>query len=231
MLDGDSGRSGPTIRTGCAGIDNWILIASVIFVCSRLVRAEDPQEETSKPEMRVMVAIAASFAWLQVFLNMFVPFERFGVFVLLVNRMVLGDMTTWFVIVLPFLVGLTTSANAVSFGATEAPFVGEGGHSLAYWPYALESFFLMVTNGVTPGFRVYTYNGIDEKEDMDYPSMLTLNEAYSPQLGVWLYIFYGIFCYMVLVMLLNLLIAMMGDTCALDHQTASPGVPQTARVV
>lgn len=43
--------------------------------------------------------------------------------------------------------------------------------------------------------------------------------------------FYGIFCYMVLVMLLNLLIAMMGDTCALDHQTASPGVPQTARVV
>ena len=199
----------------CAGIDNWILIASVIFVCSRLVRAEDPQEETSKPEMRVMVAIAASFAWLQVFLNMFVPFERFGVFVLLVNRMVLGDMTTWFVIVLPFLVGLTTSANAVSFGATEAPFVGEGGHSLAYWPYALESFFLMVTNGVTPGFRVYTYNGIDEKEDMDYPSMLTLNEAYSPQLGVWLYIFYGIFCYMVLVMLLNLLIAMMGDTCAL----------------
>ena len=97
---------------------------------------------------------------------MFVPFERFGVFVLLVNRMVLGDMTTWFVIVLPFLVGLTTSANAVSFGATEAPFVGEGGHSLAYWPYALESFFLMVTKGVTPGFRVYTYHGIDEKEDM-----------------------------------------------------------------
>lgn len=43
--------------------------------------------------------------------------------------------------------------------------------------------------------------------------------------------FYGIFCYMVHVMLLNLLIAMMGDTCALDHQTASPGVPQTARVV
>lgn len=220
-------------------IDNWMLIASVLFVCTRLVTADDPQAANAEPELRIMVAIAASLAWLQVFLNAFVPFERFGVFSLLVSRMVFGDMTTWTVIVLPWVLGLTTSANAVSLGATEAPYVGEGGHSLSYWPYTLEAFFLMVSNGVTPVFRAYSYAGQEEVEDetvvgrlrrlkssgggaamlssdreeTDYLSQLTLDENYDSALGVWLYIFYSIFCYIVLIMLLNLLIAMMGNTC------------------
>jgi len=193
-----------------------------------------------------------------------VPFERYGVFVVLVSRMVFGDMMTWIVIVIPFVLGLTTAANAVSMGATEAPFVGEGGHSLAFWPYALESFALMFTNGVTPGFRVYTYEdhalvdqggmgvdttdqgeeGVDtydqgeegvvarllavkkrtdgmEKEDMDYPSQLTLDENYNPTLGFFFYFFYMSFCYIVLVMLLNLLIAMMGNTYASAMEQAT----------
>ena len=235
-------------------IDNWILIISVLFVCCTLVMADDPQEANARTEVRVMVAIAASLAWLQIFLNAFVPFERYGVFVVLVSRMVFGDMMTWIVIVIPFVLGLTTAANAVSMGATEAPFVGEGGHSLAFWPYALESFALMFTNGVTPGFRVYTYEDpatIDqgeegvvgrllavkkqlrsaemEKEDMDYPSQLALDENYSILLCTSFYVFYFMFCYIVLVMLLNLLIAMMGNTCALDgHQTVAP--PHSALV-
>ena len=235
-------------------IDNWVLIASVLFVSLTLVIADDPQEANAKPEVRVVVSIAAFLAWLQIFLNAFIPFERFGVFVILVNRMFFQDMTTWVVIVIPFFLGLTTSANAVSMGATEAPFVGEGGHSLAYWPYALESFALMFTNGVTPGFRVYTYEDpatIDqgeegvvgrllavkkqlrsaemEKEDMDYPSQLALDENYSILLCTSFYVFYFMFCYIVLVMLLNLLIAMMGNTCALDgHQTVAP--PHSALV-
>jgi len=247
-------------------IDNWVLIASVLFVCLTLVSADDPQEANAKVEVRVMVAIAATLAWLQIFLNAFVPFERFGVFVVLVSRMVFGDMMTWVVIVIPFVLGLTTSANAVSMGATEAPFMGEGGHSLAFWPYALESFALMFTNGVTPGFKSFTYEdwiensasvnqtaSIDqgeedvvgrllavkksradgeadaEKDDMDYPSMLLFDEDYSPMLCFWFYVFYALFCYIVLVMLLNLLIAMMGNTCALDgDQTVTP--PHSALV-
>lgn len=62
-----------------------------------------------------------------------------------------------------------------------------------------------------------------EKEDMDYPSQLTLDENYNPTLGFFFYFFYMSFCYIVLVMLLNLLIAMMGNTCALDgDRTAAP---------
>ena len=231
-------------------IDNWVLIASMLFVCRRLVSADDPQEANAKTEVRVMVAIAATLAWLQIFFDAFVPFERFGVFVQLVSRMLFGDMFTWVVIVIPFVLGLTTSANAVSQGATESPFVGEGGHSLAFWPYALESFVLMFTNGVTPGFRVYTYEdaaSVDqseedvegrllavkkrsdgaEKEDMDYPSLLALDENYSPMLVVWFYVFYLTFCYIVLVMLLNLLIAMMGNTCALDRDRTTPAPPRS----
>ena len=234
-----------------ARIDNWVLIASVLFVSWRLVSADDPQEANAKTEVRVMVAIAAVLAWLQIFFDAFVPFERFGVFVELVSRMLFGDMLTWVVIVIPFVLGLTTSANAVSQGATESPFVGEGGHSLAFWPYALESFVLMFTNGVTPGFRVYTYEdpaSVDqgeedvegrllsvkkvpsdraEKEDMDYPSLLSLDENYSPMLVVWFYVFYVTFCYIVLVMLLNLLIAMMGNTCALDRDRTAPAPPRS----
>jgi hypothetical protein len=109
----------------------------------------------------------------------------------------------------------------------------------------------MFTNGVTPGFRVYTYEDpatVDqgeegvvgrllaakrrtdmEKEDMDYPSQLTLDEDYSILLCASFYVFYFMFCYIVLVMLLNLLIAMMGNTCALDgDQTVAP--PHSALV-
>ena len=230
-------------------IDNWVLIASVIFVCTRLVRADDPQAANAQPEVRVMIAIAASLAWLQVFLNSFVPFERFGVFVLLVSRMVFGDMTTWALIVLPWVMGLTTSANAVSPDATKAPFLGEGGHSLSYWPNSLEAFFFMISNGVTPQFQAYHYGdtimadgglgdgegqsvvsrllknraetdfgeeGVGEKDETDYPSLLLGDPEYSKWLGVSFYVFYAVFCYVVLIMLLNLLIAMMGNTCALD---------------
>jgi hypothetical protein len=233
-------------------VDNWLLIISVIFVAASLIAADDPKEANKEPIVRVMIAIAASMAWLQVFLNSFVPFERFGVFVLLVNRMVFGDMTTWSVIVLPWLFGLGTAANAVAPGATEVPFVGEGGHSLAYWPYALESFFLMISNGITPVYRAYHYAsskvvdgdddvgrlrqlrggrgggstrviGVlsDEPEETDYPSQLMLDDNYGEDLGVWFYVFYVVFCYVVLIMLLNLLIAMMGNTYtrALDQAT------------
>jgi hypothetical protein len=227
-------------------IDNWLLITSVIFVSTRLVIADDPHVANAEPALRVMVAIAASLAWLQVFLNSFVPFERFGVFVLLVSRMVFGDITTWSVIVLPWLLGLTTSANAVSLGATEVPFVGEGGHSLAYWPYALESFTLMFTNGVTPIWQAYFYMGQDtgdgvdrlrqlkksggsggsatlslDKEESDYPSQLMLDDNYHPALGIFFYVFYAVFCYIVLIMLLNLLIAMMGNTYAAAMEKAT----------
>ena len=53
----------------------------------------------------------------------------------------------------------------------------------------------------------------DEPDETDYPSQLMLDDNYGEDLGVWFYVFYVVFCYVVLIMLLNLLIAMMGNTC------------------
>ena len=71
-------------------------------------------EAASDPHVRIALSISVYLAWLQVFLNAFVPFERFGVFVLLVQKMFFGDMTTWLLIVLPLVLGLTTALNAVA---------------------------------------------------------------------------------------------------------------------
>jgi len=242
-------------------IDNLSLIASVIFVCGWLVVTDDPQAANANPLLRVMVSVAACIAWMQVFLNSFVPFERFGVFVLLVNKMVFGDMTTWTLIVMPWLLGLTTSANAVSVDATVAPFLGNGGHSMSYWWYAFESFFLMMSNGVTPQFKVFEYyvvsrpwprhleddthleddggrtlrelnlrvgsGGVGSAKidhnlvDSDYPSDLMLDDSYNQALGFFFYMFYVLFCYIVMIMLLNLLIAMMGNTYEGAKETAT----------
>ena len=97
-----------------AGIDNFILIISSMMSSARIMVADDSAEVAAEPSVRIALSIAVCVAWLQVFLNAFVPFERFGVFVLVVQKMFFGDMTTWILIVAPLFLGLTTALNAVA---------------------------------------------------------------------------------------------------------------------
>ena len=49
--------------------------------------------------------------------TIFAPFENFNVFVLMVEKMVQGDIFLWFAIALPLTFAFTTATNAVSYNA------------------------------------------------------------------------------------------------------------------
>ena len=70
----------------------------------------------------------------------------------------------------PSHTGLTTAYNAVAYGSTQPPYHGLGGHSASYFWYALETMFLMVSNGITPQYNAYNlapdaaHLGIDDAD-------------------------------------------------------------------
>eukprot|EP00966_Prymnesium_polylepis_P038040 882080-Prymnesium_polylepis.1 len=73
-------------------LDNWLLVASSSVSCLSVLMASDPADAHAEAGVRILLALAQLMTWYQVFINCFVPFEQFGIFVIVVRRMAGTDM-------------------------------------------------------------------------------------------------------------------------------------------
>ena len=103
-------------------LDNWILVIGSLIGCIQILGSTDAKVAHSDQSVRISLAIAQMFAWYQTFNNAFLPFERFGVFTIVVQQMIIADVFTWMVISSPILGAIVIGSNAVSPGSAEAPF-------------------------------------------------------------------------------------------------------------
>ena len=215
---------------GILRLTNWGLVVISLVGCLDVLCADDPAAAMAKPHVRILFALSALFAWLQFFGRVFAPVERFSVFVLMVGKMVTGDILLWFAIALPLTVGFTTATNAVSVNAASFD-VGDGdAHT---WYHSFEEFMMLALIGLDPVIRLPPNETIDSLDavsgyvsqgrrlksgstkdlgDGAVGSSLPSDYAVEEMLGVFYFIFYTGFMLIVVLMLVNLLIAMMGNT-------------------
>ena len=102
--------------------DNWILVICALTSCLRLLSSDNVADAHTSESVRIALAIAQLFAWYQTFSNAFLPFERFGVFTIVVQQMIIADVITWLVILSPVAFALVIGANAVSPRSAVLPF-------------------------------------------------------------------------------------------------------------
>ena len=59
--------------------------------------------------MRVLLAFSSFFAWFLVLQEIAIPFEKFGIFTVLVFKMLRKDVTVWLLLFTPICLGFTTA--------------------------------------------------------------------------------------------------------------------------
>jgi len=225
-------------------LDNWALVVTSFIGCVELLASEDPATTMNEPRIRILFALSALFAWLQFFGTIFSPFENFNVFVLMVEKMVQGDIFLWFAIALPLTFAFTTATNALSYNAV--PQLGvEVEQEVVTWFHSLESLTLLALIGLEPIIHLPPVDAVDnatllggnngsnfstsfDDDDfvgrrlkgggssaaVDTETSASLPSEYATRstLGGMFMVIYTGFLFIVPLMLVNLLIAMMGNT-------------------
>jgi len=202
---------------------NWILVPTSLLSCYFLLNADKVEEKIAEPHIRILFSISALLAWVKFFSDFFSPFHRYSVFVVMMEQMVSQDMTLWFAIALPLTFSFTTATNAVSLNAATFNDVDDPSTS---WYTSLEDLSLLALIGLDPSISLPTYeddanattsnlrrlksssSGIAATGTSKYPS----DYAQTSALGVFFFGYYAAYMFIVVLMLVNLLIAMLGNT-------------------
>ncbi|KAL1524691.1 hypothetical protein AB1Y20_019576 [Prymnesium parvum] len=214
---------------------NWILVVTSLVACFELLTSEDMGVTMQANHIRILFAISALFAWLQFFSSIFSPFERFSVFVVMIEKMVRRDMSLWLAIALPLTFAFTTATNAVSFNAATFEVPDQEPTS---WYESLENLALLALIGLDPLIKIHLPENYTEDDEETVASRRRLKttgktgdfagsvdlvggfrttsypSSYAGEsiLGVFFFMFYTGFMFIVVLMLVNLLIAMLGNT-------------------
>eukprot|EP00327_Prymnesium_parvum_P049352 CAMPEP_0205889230 /NCGR_PEP_ID=MMETSP1083-20121108/20841_1 /ASSEMBLY_ACC=CAM_ASM_000430 /TAXON_ID=97485 /ORGANISM="Prymnesium parvum, Strain Texoma1" /LENGTH=943 /DNA_ID=CAMNT_0053253285 /DNA_START=20 /DNA_END=2853 /DNA_ORIENTATION=+ len=214
---------------------NWILVPTSLLSCYFLLNADKVEEKIAEPHIRILFSISALLAWVKFFSDFFSPFHRYSVFVVMMEQMVSQDMTLWFAIALPLTFSFTTATNAVSLNAATFNDVDDPSTSWytsdvddpsTSWYTSLEDLSLLALIGLDPSISLPTYeddanattsnlrrlksssSGIAATGTSKYPS----DYAQTSALGVFFFGYYAAYMFIVVLMLVNLLIAMLGNT-------------------
>ena len=203
-------------------LDEMLLAISSSVACFSVLGGASAAEAHATSATRIALAVAQLMTWYQVFINFFIPFEQFGIFVIIVQRMTTSDMVVWIIISMPIIATLAIGANAVSEDSAVPPFGWlSSQHSWASIYDTMEAFFILVFVGemkdVSGGRPVDTNTSYYQRSarvadlnplgEQDHFPTVRISTGHNMGEGVVFLFFYVALVVMVVLVLINLLIA------------------------
>ena len=165
--------------------------------------------ERSTVTVRVLLAFSSFFAWFLVLQEIAIPFEKFGIFTVLVFKMLRKDVTVWLLLFTPICLGFTTALTAVSTYPSWASRWGS-------WWLVFETLLLYALTGEPPQIVDGPHASEILGEDVGNRGIFRAFDDDSGRGAVThlisFYFFYICFQLIVVLLLINLLIAMMSST-------------------
>ena len=184
--------------------------SSAVAACSLLLTADDKASMREAEGVCVLLAIAVINAWLISAFELVGWNESIGIFNVLVGSMLASDIIRFMLLYLPMLFGFAAALTALFPSASAA-----STRSASFWS-TLENLIVLSLVGEPAGMD------LPDGSDTIYPTVLMAGlQAGLPLSQLTYYVLYCTFLVLVLVLLLNLLIAMMGQTYYKTMQTAT----------
>ena len=165
------------------------------------------QARTLEEWPNICLAIAIILAWWLLMLDSFQWSEELGVFSAMVNKMLTGDVLSKFLpLYLPILLGFTTSMHAIYPQKTTYD------SRWSSWWQTFESLLLFSLVGEPPDITPGDIHPLDMGWDRHFRDEFTEGVSRSNFSAGAFFMLYVSFCFIVLLLLINLLIAMMSST-------------------
>ena len=167
----------------------------------------ESQARTLEEWPNICLAIAIVLAWWLLMLDSFQWSEELGVFSAMVNKMLTGDVLSKFLpLYLPILLGFTTSMHAIYPQKTTYD------SRWSSWWQTFESLLLFSLVGEPPDITPGDIHPLDMGWDRHFRDEFTEGVSRSNFSAGAFFMLYVSFCFIVLLLLINLLIAMMSST-------------------
>mmetsp|Transcript_60800 Transcript_60800/g.135479 ORF Transcript_60800/g.135479 Transcript_60800/m.135479 type:complete len:725 (-) Transcript_60800:117-2291(-) len=95
------------------GILKYLTLAAAVTLSLLVLTADVPAERLELQDVRCMLAAAATTGWLMLFTQVFTQSKTYGVFNIIIEKILIHDVTKFMVVFAPILVGFGTAMHAL----------------------------------------------------------------------------------------------------------------------